>query len=120
MCRHVVDNSIPFPTLSIRCHGPELVLLRVAANARRSFASGKAGGLEPGYRFIELRLVENFHAEVIKTLRSLRILEQHEFQRGPIDGEVRVARSPLVGLDPEETAVIGHGLIQISDVEREL
>jgi hypothetical protein len=69
---------------------------------------------------IETSLIENFHAEVIETLRSLWVFEKHELQGRLIECKVGVARSLLVRLGTEQAAVIGHRFIEIADIQGEL
>jgi translocation and assembly module TamB len=61
----------------------------------------------------------HLHAEVVEGA-GLAALHEHELQRRVGDGEVGVAGLPLVGLDGQELAVEGDGLVEVGHVEGEL
>jgi len=57
---------------------------------------------------------------VVEAACVVGVLEQHEFERWTLDGEVCVARLALGGFGTEELRVEVDGFVDVADVEGEL
>ena len=111
---------VPLPTSAVGADHPRLGLAGVATHVLADAGCVEAGCIHAGFGRLDLLRRLGLDTEVVEATCVVGVLEQHEFERWILDGEVCVTRLALDGFDTEELRVEVDGFVDVADVEGEL